>query len=220
MALIREHGTQDYERGETMKKLCFALALLILLVLGISPVFAQIYKWVDEKGTIHFTQDPSTIPEKYRGTARSRPSEEEPAPTGERVRSREYYERTPKERLGFEGPPERSDIGRKETSEAKEETSAPSPGYIPFNKFKYLQERMTEAEVLSRFGSPTRETRDEAKTRGNIHGYVDPAGAMTGTMRGKTVVIKRYYYIGDKSKGEKTTIIHFENGKVVRYERI
>ena len=28
-------------------------------------VYAEIYKWVDEKGTVHFTEDNSTIPEKY-----------------------------------------------------------------------------------------------------------------------------------------------------------
>jgi clan AA aspartic protease (TIGR02281 family) len=35
------------------------------------------YKWVDEKGTIHFTDDPSSIPEKYREDAETRkPSKE------------------------------------------------------------------------------------------------------------------------------------------------
>ncbi len=28
-------------------------------------VHAEVYKWVDEKGTIHFTDDNSTVPEKY-----------------------------------------------------------------------------------------------------------------------------------------------------------
>ena len=28
---------------------------------------AEIYKWVDEKGTVHFTEDPATIREKYQG---------------------------------------------------------------------------------------------------------------------------------------------------------
>ena len=43
--------------------------MLVILVLALGflfPVFvwAEIYKWVDEKGTIHFTEDPGTIPEK------------------------------------------------------------------------------------------------------------------------------------------------------------
>jgi len=39
------------------------------------------YKWVDEKGTVHFTDDPSNIPEKYRQDAESRkPSKEISAP--------------------------------------------------------------------------------------------------------------------------------------------
>jgi hypothetical protein len=41
--------------------------VLILLVL-ISPElsFAQAYKWIDEKGSIHFTDDIVQVPEKYR----------------------------------------------------------------------------------------------------------------------------------------------------------
>ena len=42
----------------------------MILVVGLSfllPNFvrAEIHKWVDEKGTVHFTVDPGTIPEKY-----------------------------------------------------------------------------------------------------------------------------------------------------------
>jgi hypothetical protein len=28
-------------------------------------VWAEIYKWVDEKGTVHFTEDPGTIPKTF-----------------------------------------------------------------------------------------------------------------------------------------------------------
>jgi len=41
--------------------------LLIAVALLISTDgFAQIYKWVDEKGSVHFTDDITRIPEKYR----------------------------------------------------------------------------------------------------------------------------------------------------------
>ncbi len=46
-----------------MSKTFFLLAILIALAL---PASAQMYKWVDEKGTVHFTDDVSSIPEKYR----------------------------------------------------------------------------------------------------------------------------------------------------------
>jgi clan AA aspartic protease (TIGR02281 family) len=45
-----------------MRKTFFLLAILIALVL---PASAEMYKWVDEKGTVHFTDDISSIPEKY-----------------------------------------------------------------------------------------------------------------------------------------------------------
>ncbi len=50
---------------------------ITLLALSISPLYAEMYKWADEKGTVHFTDDPSNIPEKYRGDAETRkPSRE------------------------------------------------------------------------------------------------------------------------------------------------
>jgi hypothetical protein len=89
---------------------------------------------------------------------------------------------------------------------------------------------MSEAEVLSRFGSPTRIEQDEAQTKGSmdggtVSGYVSPGGTLSGTVSGgtirtETVVIKRYYYIGDRSKGEKTTIIHIKKGRAFKYGRI
>jgi len=41
--------------------------LLIIILLGEAPPLfsGEIYRWTDEKGTIHFTDDPSRIPEAY-----------------------------------------------------------------------------------------------------------------------------------------------------------
>jgi len=57
-----------------MKKILFPLVILVALVL---PAHAEMYKWVDDKGTVHFTDDISSIPEKYRENA-----EERKLPTG------------------------------------------------------------------------------------------------------------------------------------------
>jgi clan AA aspartic protease (TIGR02281 family) len=43
-----------------------ALFIFILLVVFTSPGDGEVYKWVDEKGTIHFADDLSSIPENYR----------------------------------------------------------------------------------------------------------------------------------------------------------
>jgi len=34
------------------------------------PAFADIYRWEDEGGVVHFTDDPSAIPKEYKGKAR------------------------------------------------------------------------------------------------------------------------------------------------------
>jgi len=45
-----------------------SIALLFLALT--SPALADIYRWEDESGVLHFTDDPSSIPEKYRGRVR------------------------------------------------------------------------------------------------------------------------------------------------------
>jgi clan AA aspartic protease (TIGR02281 family) len=52
------------------------LCVLISMVF-ITPSYGDMYKWVDEKGTIHFTDDISTIPEKYQPDAELRKAPQE-----------------------------------------------------------------------------------------------------------------------------------------------
>jgi hypothetical protein len=61
-----------------MKRMILAgtIGLLILATLAFGQ---EVYRWVDEKGTVHFTDDLGQIPEKYRGQfQRERPPEEPP----------------------------------------------------------------------------------------------------------------------------------------------
>jgi clan AA aspartic protease (TIGR02281 family) len=53
------------------------IPVLVLMILFASPVAAQMYKWVDEKGTVHFTDDPARIPEKHLPDAESRKTPKE-----------------------------------------------------------------------------------------------------------------------------------------------
>ena len=57
-----------------MKAMCAALlsaaAILVLSFAFVVPSLADIYRWEDESGEVHFTDDPSTIPAKYRGKTR------------------------------------------------------------------------------------------------------------------------------------------------------
>ena len=201
------------------------------LLLHSQSAQAEIYKWVDEKGTVNFTEDPETIPERYRENVKSRLTEEDLMSPEERMRvkrEREEQEKGKRSKKEIIETTETPKPVRRVESESID--SGPSPGYIPFEKFKYITKGMSEAEVLSRLGPPTKEEQGEVKSRGTVSDgtvseFVTPGGSVSGTIsggsyRGETIVVKRYYYIGDRSKGEQTRIITFEKGKVVSYNSI
>lgn len=58
-----------YDLGKTMKKLTiFLITLSLCLIggLGLPWSHGQTYKWVDDQGAVHFTDDLSRVPERYR----------------------------------------------------------------------------------------------------------------------------------------------------------
>lgn len=54
-----------------MRKLSYLIVLVVmgLVLAGSEAVYAEFYKWVDESGTVNFTDDPTKVPEKYRSQA-------------------------------------------------------------------------------------------------------------------------------------------------------
>lgn len=54
------------EKLRPMRKWILVFSLMISFTL---PVNAQVYRWTDSKGTVHFTDDPSLIPDQYRAGA-------------------------------------------------------------------------------------------------------------------------------------------------------
>jgi clan AA aspartic protease (TIGR02281 family) len=58
--------------GTRSGKMKFIILLIILFVVIVPPVYGEMYKWVDEKGTVYFTDDLSIVPEKYRQDAETR----------------------------------------------------------------------------------------------------------------------------------------------------
>jgi len=58
------------------------IPLLIISVFLLAPSgYGEMYKWVDEKGTVHFTDDLSNIPEKYHpGVETQKPAQETSSP--------------------------------------------------------------------------------------------------------------------------------------------
>jgi len=82
-----------------------AFLLIILLVIVGSPAYAEVYKWVDEKGTVHFTDDFSKIPEKYRPDAQSQKTPKEFFPPKKEVETAsDPAPQNPSEPVGFEIP--------------------------------------------------------------------------------------------------------------------
>jgi len=51
-----------------MMKQAFPISLLLFLSFVV-PSFAEVYKWIDEKGIVHYTDDIMQVPEKYRPMA-------------------------------------------------------------------------------------------------------------------------------------------------------
>ncbi|RPJ07729.1 MAG: DUF4124 domain-containing protein [Deltaproteobacteria bacterium] len=70
-----------------MKGKIIAVAILILLGQGVlfPHASAEVFKWVDDKGTVHFTEDESAIPEKSRQQTEKRYPVNESAPPKEKV---------------------------------------------------------------------------------------------------------------------------------------
>jgi clan AA aspartic protease (TIGR02281 family) len=57
--------------GSERMRVIFSLIIIILVFL-VPSSYGEMYKWVDEKGSVHFTDDLSNIPEKYREEAETR----------------------------------------------------------------------------------------------------------------------------------------------------
>ncbi len=180
------------KRGHYLKKIFISIFISILSLAPTLGLAGEVYKWIDEKGVVYLTDDLYHVPERFRDRVERivvPDRYDEPVQPLEKVLSPSVAEP--------EGPP----------------VTPPRPrsGFIPFEKFKHLTEGMSEAEVLSRVGPPTREVKDEVE----VKGYYTPGGMVR-----RETLVKRYYYIGDPDLGERTTVIHFKNGVVTKIERI
>jgi clan AA aspartic protease (TIGR02281 family) len=66
------------KRNEKMR---FVITLIVMLAVLVPYSYGEMYRWVDEKGTVHFTDDLSSIPERYRSDAETRkPTKESSSP--------------------------------------------------------------------------------------------------------------------------------------------
>ncbi len=64
------------------KRSLIIIVAMVGLLFHFGQAFGQeVYRWVDEKGNVHFTDDLTLIPEKYRGQIQQKAPSKEPAPS-------------------------------------------------------------------------------------------------------------------------------------------
>ncbi|NWG01547.1 MAG: DUF4124 domain-containing protein [Syntrophaceae bacterium] len=78
---------------------CILLATFILFFLECPAQAKELYRWIDEKGTVHFSDDGSSVPEKYRNQIEKKPVEEEVTPPREKGKARRQEDKGAKGRL-------------------------------------------------------------------------------------------------------------------------
>jgi hypothetical protein len=124
-----------------MKKILVASVITIpLCLLQIFQVaHGDIYKWVDEKGTVHFTEDPSRLPEKYWNKMKSRQNEEGKVKPEEKGKAKEEYERGQRNRLGKD-----SDMRQSEESIYLSVQKVPWELLFPKRGWQLQQERQRQ----------------------------------------------------------------------------
>jgi hypothetical protein len=172
------------------------MTILISLLFISQSSHAEIYKWVDEKGTVHFTEDPATIPEKYQDKAKSRQTEEDLMSPEEKARARIEYERDLKERARKEQKAyekslseERLRKKHRELEDAKEEERLKTEKEEKARKLsKDMEEQKAKEEVKPlpiRDQIPRQEKRIQCwycNGKGYIPcGHCNPGGSSEGT---------------------------------------
>jgi len=85
-----------------MRKAIRACVLMGALIFVPAVFFShakEVYKWVDEKGTVHFSEDESSIPEKYRDQTEKKSAPEEAKGPEEKVKVGKEDGKRAKDRL-------------------------------------------------------------------------------------------------------------------------
>jgi flagellar biosynthesis GTPase FlhF len=125
--------------------------ILFSLLLIVTFTYAEIFKWVDEKGTVHFTEDPSTIPEKYRDSIKSRTTEEDLMSPEERIELKKKAEEEVRKRQEKRDTEYKKSIREEEKrKKAKEEEYATEERRIRVEK----EEEARKAEQSKREPEP------------------------------------------------------------------
>lgn len=121
--------------------------LLLALLFAVTPVMAQVYRWVDEKGTVHYSN--STPPAGVKATVVD-PDGKPGAPSAESAEC--YTVRCQGERL-------EQRLARREELETRlaaerAAAAAPRPKGLDFRQYISLHRGMSEGELITIAGAP------------------------------------------------------------------
>jgi hypothetical protein len=116
-----------------------ALICFVILLIAATPLIAQqTYRWTDDKGTVHFTDDPSKVPDRYREQVKSietpRPA---PPKTEPPVKPEESSDRVKKYLNDYDRKVEEMRVLEKRAAALEEE-------------LEYSEARLKEIDVLER----------------------------------------------------------------------
>jgi hypothetical protein len=64
-------GQAGYQQRRSMGMMGLWIALVWLIWASVSPALAEVYRWTDDAGRVHLTNNPDTIPPAYRARARA-----------------------------------------------------------------------------------------------------------------------------------------------------
>src|SRR4030042_559335 len=96
-------------------KSAWPLTGALILFLVYSPSWAEkVYKWVDEKGTVHFSGDKSDVPEEYRERAEKKSLPEEAGQSEEKAKLMKHHGKGTRDRLAVK---EKGGIDKKKDEE-------------------------------------------------------------------------------------------------------
>ena len=122
------------------------ILVVALIFLFASFVGAEIYKWVDEKGSVHFTDDPTTIPEKFKNQTNSRETEEDRMTIQQRIEVNKEQEKRVRER----SKKDQSEYERSLKEESDQKTKKEFEEALQQKKFEREKEIKRQDEAIKK----------------------------------------------------------------------
>lgn len=191
--------------------------LLIILPLMIAPpVLAQAYKWVDERGVTHYSQEPSE-------SIKSRRVETEPFGVNTDDQKECHTIKCQGERLDAAKAREAKE--QEAARQARAEYAGPRVRGLTFFDYIRIQRGMTEGEVLVRAGPPDYVADESASTAYGVAGFGNRFMQPGSKVHPHIItvpaygLIKTFYYFPTDADPFITRII-FSGGRVFELERI